>query len=306
MADGDAVDYMLSLCNTLKESQDQVASAVEATLRKQGVSIGSSSPVGGKLSRTPTSPTALKTAAMDRIETMLAAVLDRLQGSSPADSPNKGKSRNCTPKAARRLSNSSSTDSLGSARTVQAADRQGQTKSFQDQAAQVELSSSTSNTDSSGPLSDHAIAFERERTRQKLEQANKKPEFSHWSADARCSLFLRLRSGLNKMADPILASVPHETAAAVGRRSPPNRHACLCGRPSSLCLTCALKPRPSSRPPSRQSQTSDRFLAPHGLKCRPLFKSARPLFACYSSLISGPDRTGPTDDGAPANDPEDS
>lgn len=70
---------MIKLSQILRESQDKVSTAVEAKLRKQGVHLdGRSSP-----SISDSNSSALKAAALDRIEDLLGAVLTRLEQGQP-------------------------------------------------------------------------------------------------------------------------------------------------------------------------------------------------------------------------------
>jgi hypothetical protein len=181
---------MLTLCNILKESQDKVSSAVENSLRKQGIVVDQASMTSSKLSRAPTSQVALKAAALDRIEGLLTTVLDRLAGqASPAESPEgPSKSRNVTPRPPPIRKASKATvevvpepESGRSTPTVRAVDVQTQTRPvMQDTSIQADLlPPGQPGSDTSSPPSEGRIAAEREWTRQKLESK----QVSHWSAD---------------------------------------------------------------------------------------------------------------------------
>jgi len=82
---------MLSLCNILMESQHKVSSAIEQSLRKEGVVVDP--PAKSAPASTPEDEsTALKAAALNRIEDLLTTVLGRLDG-SPAASPEQSPER---------------------------------------------------------------------------------------------------------------------------------------------------------------------------------------------------------------------
>ena len=86
---------MLSLCNILMESQHKVSSAIEQSLRKEGVVLDPR-PAPGPSTNPPTASTddstLLRAAALNRIEDLLTTVLGRLDG-SPAASPEQSPTR---------------------------------------------------------------------------------------------------------------------------------------------------------------------------------------------------------------------
>jgi hypothetical protein len=182
---------MLTLCNILKESQDKVSTAVEHSLRKQGINLDDAAVAATKLARQPTNQAALKAAALGRIEGLLTTVLDRLggQATSPSDSPQgPSKSRNVTPQQPRSRKPSKTIvedvpepSSGESTPTLKAVDSETQTKPLmRDTSIQANISPPRLRQSvGSPPLSDEQIAAERERTMQKLESK----QDSHWSAD---------------------------------------------------------------------------------------------------------------------------
>ena len=91
---------MLNLTNILLESQNRVSSAVEKSLRQVGVVVeppaesADTSPRG--IARAPSDPNILKAAALNRIEDLLTALVNKLNA-SPASSPHS--SPQTTPRA---------------------------------------------------------------------------------------------------------------------------------------------------------------------------------------------------------------
>lgn len=180
---------MIQLSQILKESQDKVSSAVEAKLRQQGIAL--EAPSSPEFTESDTK--SLKAKALDRIEDLLGAVLERLEHTAEEHRPVARKdylqaesfsqeglssSPSATPHGFR-----SPTSTVPESELL--AMRHRSTLREQDAAGAQQWSQDSS------PRSPRRVDEERERAREKLEQPSElfasqpAQEHSHWSADVR-------------------------------------------------------------------------------------------------------------------------
>lgn len=192
----DIVDYMIQLSQILRESQDKVSSAVEAKLRQQGISL--EAPSSPEFTESDTK--SLKVKALDRIEDLLGAVLERLESAAeeqrPAASyptaPQSYHGRQAASYNQETLTSSASATPRG-ARSPTSTVPESELLAMRHRStlqAQNTVAAQSWSQDSS-PRSQRRVDEERERAREKLEQPSElfsthpPQEHSHWSPDVR-------------------------------------------------------------------------------------------------------------------------